>query len=327
MKESLARQFFDKIAAGGVTAVKNLVNSDPPTFENDWLDFKSGQCPAKEIPPIWSKALSGFANTQGGVLIWGIDARKNPETQIDCAGDFVLVDTPSRLRSRLQELSNQASDPPLSGIEYLTFEDLEHPGKGFVVCYIPEGRNKPYRAESCERNYFIRAGQSFSVPSPALLRSLFFPQYYSNLWIDTSVHKARGDNQGYCIDFVIHNTGVASAKDLLVNIELTGALPSAAQFRLSNNWEEISQLVDTPEHAKGLTRYYLCRKPIHPGVCLLVFSFDYRIVDGMASARHRSVVFDMTLSCENNAPQHNRIEYTCEEVEDGIPKSTKSSAC
>ena len=50
-------------------------------------DFKNS---GKDDPATWSKALSSFGNTEGGLIVWGIDARSrkgpNPDDRaVDCA--------------------------------------------------------------------------------------------------------------------------------------------------------------------------------------------------------------------------------------------------
>ena len=46
---------------------------------------------------------------------------------------------------------------------------------GCVVCLIPEGKNKPYRAKLVDEKYFMRAPDRMEVIPHSLLRSLFYP--------------------------------------------------------------------------------------------------------------------------------------------------------
>src|SRR5438876_253313 len=145
---SLARQFFEGIvtAADPVAAIRALVNSDPPTFETDWLDFKTEHADAKQRDKknreVWYEALSGFANSGGGVLIWGIDARKMkmPGREVDAACEEKPVTEPFALKSRLIELQRGATDPPLGGVEFAAYELPKAPGTGFVVCFMRGGQ-------------------------------------------------------------------------------------------------------------------------------------------------------------------------------------------
>src|SRR5438552_3985837 len=101
---SLAREFFNAISqdANPYLKLAALVASQPPTFETEWLDFKGADRLDDEgIKEIWSKALSGFANSGGGVLIFGIDARKDQSSGIDCAHKLALSPKALALKSRL----------------------------------------------------------------------------------------------------------------------------------------------------------------------------------------------------------------------------------
>ncbi len=113
-KPSHAKEFFQKVTLEGIPFLKSLIGADPPFFETDWLDFKGAQdLKDNDVKKIWSEALSGFANTEGGVIVWGIDARKDEKTKIDCASGFSLVKDPSAFTSRLKELHSQSTHPPI----------------------------------------------------------------------------------------------------------------------------------------------------------------------------------------------------------------------
>src|SRR5262245_4101274 len=107
---SLARDFFDGIvnSTDPVAAIQGLVSPDPAKTkaETDWLDFKTEDPDPRrrdtQIKKTWSEALSGFANNQGGVLVWGIEAKKTNigGVEIDAAcGEKPMTD-PLTLRSR-----------------------------------------------------------------------------------------------------------------------------------------------------------------------------------------------------------------------------------
>ncbi len=111
---SLAREFFDQIrtAADPVAFLTGLVNPANPTFEGDWLDFKTQPDKDLKAPKwreMWVEALAGFANNAGGVLVWGIDARVDPATKVSAACGVKPVDNPAGVKSRLIELQRQAT--------------------------------------------------------------------------------------------------------------------------------------------------------------------------------------------------------------------------
>ena len=177
-KPSQAKAFYQRFLASAdrLAFLRGLVNSTPLTFETEWLEFKPYPFldSEKTVKEVWSKTVSAFANTEGGVLVWGIGAKK--VNRVDAARKFQLVTDPDELRSRLYELHHQASDPPLSGVEIEPVRDPNEGGKGFVVCFIPQGVFVPYRAEYSNNQYYIRVGDDSIVPRPAILRRLFYPQ-------------------------------------------------------------------------------------------------------------------------------------------------------
>src|SRR3954467_3253611 len=118
MATSLAEDFFARISnedKNAGTFIRGLVDPSTPTFEEEWLDFKANVTNDKEVKEIWSKALSAFANPQGGGLLWGIDAREDKATKVDAASGHAPVPDPAALKSRLLQLHHQATDPPVNG--------------------------------------------------------------------------------------------------------------------------------------------------------------------------------------------------------------------
>jgi Schlafen, AlbA_2 len=72
-KQSRASQFFDQISSSADPSkyLQELVHNRKT--ENDFLEFKgASRVTDVQVRGFWSEALSGFANTEGGVLIWGI---------------------------------------------------------------------------------------------------------------------------------------------------------------------------------------------------------------------------------------------------------------
>ncbi len=262
-KPSQAKDFFEKVKQGKNSFLESLINSTPPTFEADWLDFKGAEKlklgekdKDRKIREIWSTALSGFANSGGGILVWGIDARKDTQTQIDSASSFSLVEYPAKLKSRLIELHSQSTSPPVNGVEY-----WHSPiNNGFLVCYIPESPFKPVRSEVAGKQYYIRAGDSFQTPSVSLLRSLFYPEYQA--FLEVELLPSYDSDLGNIVKGVIYNTGSATAKNCMLTIE-TNINPQDFHAEHGSHWDFMSHPVNNREQA---SRALLCRISLHPGI-------------------------------------------------------------
>ena len=268
---SLAREFYERFltSPNRPTFLRGLVNSNPLTFETEWLEFKPH--PYKDtdivVKAIWSKTLSAFANSQGGVLVWGIGAKK--VQKVDAARSIQLVPNPEELRTRLYELHHQATDPPLPGIEIKTVADPNEAGQGFVVCFVPAGDSVPYRAEHCEYQYYMRVGDSSVVPSRVMLRRLFYPQSLARPEISV-VAKLERNNRGSVYNMkmkyevYIINSGTSSANDTHVILcdnvryDSEGSSYYQGDFALVGAEQNRAQFSST--------------KPIHPGQSAVVGS-------------------------------------------------------
>ena len=114
---SSARRFFDRImnAPDPAAFIRGLTTSEPATREEEWLDFKVAGID-KDAKRNWSRALSGFANTEGGVIVWGVIAKKDSD-DVDAANGIEMVVKPESFASRLMELHHSATDPPVAGVE------------------------------------------------------------------------------------------------------------------------------------------------------------------------------------------------------------------
>jgi hypothetical protein len=237
---SLAQEFFNQIKTAQPSAVsflKGLICSNPPTFEGEWLDFKGNPQNDDDLKSHWSKSLSAFSNTEGGVLIWGIDARQDPVTKVDAAHDLNLIPNTSQLKSRLNQLLHEATNPPMMGVEIEEFPDPAEGGKGFVVCLIPESEQKPVQAELVKNKpYYHRSGDSSKFINRALLRSLFFPHARSRLTIHVAFDRVGFGDEPRIGQFAIsiHNHGPSTANDIFAKLTADPRFPFSECAGLGN---------------------------------------------------------------------------------------------
>ncbi|ATX81556.1 Putative DNA-binding domain-containing protein [Mariprofundus ferrinatatus] len=123
------------------------------------LDFKCveqssmGRADRKNL----AKALSGFANSEGGIVVWGVDARAN-EDGIDCAQGIVDIDNVARFVSKLNEFTSEVS-PSINGVLHKRVPtDGE---RGLAVTIVPESDSGPHMAKASLDQYFKRSGDKF----------------------------------------------------------------------------------------------------------------------------------------------------------------------
>lgn len=241
---------FLVVQRDGERALQSVV--DARTQETVTLDFKTKQDRThgrfgKEDKAVFGKALSGFANSAGGILIWGVDARK-ADDGVDCAQELSPIADIERFTSEAQTLVGQLLIPRHDGIQIVGIPSETVRGSGYLMVMVERSERRPHRSEAAgEKQYFKRAGDNtFAMEhydiedafkragAPALRfvidRSLGKPQ--------TTVDLEQGLTSSTAVsiyyDIFIFNVGTAVAKHIYVNvagpINLNASIVLESQF-------------------------------------------------------------------------------------------------
>ncbi len=261
---SQAELFFKSIpknAAKGFKFLEDLAHPASQSEENEWRDFKEAKPltspPNSATPPehrkkhdqeikkLWSENIGAFANSGGGVLIWGIKAPKKFAEGTSLAADA------EALANRLLELANDSVDPPVLGIQVRAFPRSKSSPEGFVVCFIPPSRHAPHRSKFAEREYYIRAQDGNVNCQTAVLRRLFYPTSSPHL-IPAVYAEIKHDSADvvYMVGTIqILNRGQLSASNICVSVM------GGIDLHIDNNiWDQ----------PLLTAKQFWCRRPIHP---------------------------------------------------------------
>ncbi len=115
-----------------------------------------------------AKAVSGFANSSGGVLIWGLENKTLTPKSICDIQKFV---------SEILLLAPQSTDPPVLGIDGAWLPSDSKNDEGFALIYIPESSLPPHRVilniNEVKNHYFTRSGESFIPATHTQLEDMF----------------------------------------------------------------------------------------------------------------------------------------------------------
>src|SRR5436190_14740989 len=112
------------------------------------LDFKTvtgANLNNKDDKRSLARSLSGFANSSGGLIVWGVDARKNDQG-LDCANAAAEIVPLQRFTSRLNELTGEAVSPLVDGILHKSI--ITAADRGFAVSIVPESSSGPHMAKT-----------------------------------------------------------------------------------------------------------------------------------------------------------------------------------
>ena len=118
-----------------------------------------------------AKAVSGFANSDGGIIVWGIDARRNANG-IDCASGKSEIQNVDLLLIKLNEHTGQAVSPFPDGVMHKPIKTGS--SSGFVITLVPASSRGPHMAKLEEDRYYKRSGDSFYRMEHFDLEDMFY---------------------------------------------------------------------------------------------------------------------------------------------------------
>ena len=214
-----------------------------------------------------------MANNQGGVIIWGVDARKTTTPDgfdVDAACGPKRIQKPLELKGKLLALRGDLTDPPVGGVEIAAIDDPAVPGEGFVACFIPESSFKPHRSNASGKQiYHLRTGDRFIVLPTALLRTMFYPHRTASFWIEGTLtckefNFPRESGFAFELKTQIGNCGNGTAADTCVLIQADARHWRHHELRPFPYWKQWG-------HPQGL--YSLQTTiPIHPENSTILFT-------------------------------------------------------
>ena len=156
----------------GEELLKHYISDVWRGIERIHLEFKSKSSPkdiglSDDDKKNLAKAISGFANSAGGLLIWGIrdDGSLSPICHIN---DFLR---------RILDLCVNVTDPIVPGIDGIAIVSAASGDTGYAILQIPESTTQPHRVilklKDLNSHYYIRSGSSFTVASHVQLDDMF----------------------------------------------------------------------------------------------------------------------------------------------------------
>ena len=134
--------------------MKNLIGRE---IESLYIEFKKtadGPLRMGSNADNFARALSGFANSAGGVLVWGMDEQQGIATELKPFPDFKVFE------ADCNDMAGQWVIPTLDGFRVKSIESADEPGKGFVIMLAPQSDRAPHINQRTHR-YYQRSGASF----------------------------------------------------------------------------------------------------------------------------------------------------------------------
>lgn len=308
-----ADDLFAKLTIEGEAAIDELIATRKS--EELFLDFKRsgddglGSRLHDSDSKNFSKAISGFANSEGGIIIWGVDCSRSKDGA-DVASAKIPLQDAAGFASRLESAVSRSTVPPHSGVRNLP---VVIPGsvKGFVVSLIPKSNSAPHQTISASQ-YYMRAGSDF-VPVPhGVLAGMFGRRPEPSMRV-RKVIPFQADLEGeeivFDVGIVVYNRGPGIARDIFLTM-LGRSMPCAVG---SLAFEHLDTKHWIMTQFAGVHMTYLAEHMVRlpPDSYLMPCQLNFRISPPFTSDLHISG----TVGCEGGMPFNFVIQNSRENVE------------
>ena len=137
-------------------------------------------------------ALSGFANSDGGVLVWGIQT--DPVDGVDTAVAKRPLQNLLRVRSEVESLTGEVVSPVVDGVVHKTVPESPGGSSGYLVTLVPEAIHGPHMAKGGEYRYYKRSGDSFYRMEHFDIEDMFGRRPQARLSLFTAVRREGGSS-------------------------------------------------------------------------------------------------------------------------------------
>jgi hypothetical protein len=238
-----AEDIFERIKKEGMTAIEEFISTRQ--CEELFLDFKRS-CNNGARNTLdqndrnnLAKAISGFGNSEGGVIVWGIDCSKDID-YADVARSKFPIENVKRFVSWLENAVSGCTVPPHTGVLQQTIL-INNKEDGYVATYIPKSNHAPHQVVG-ELKYYMRAGSSFSPVPHGVLAGMFGRRPQPDVFHEFIAEPAQVIDEliKVKVGFAITNGGPGIATDLFMNVILISTPGKNCELSFSkpdlSNW-------------------------------------------------------------------------------------------
>ncbi len=120
----------------------------------------------------FSKAISAFSNSGGGVIIWGVSTTNQKHTGLDVLTQIECIGNVKNFKKQLDLNLHSLVEPQIQSYESKIILEKKDDTKGVIISYIPPTDGDPIRAID-DGKFWIRTGSSSNLMSYETVRRMF----------------------------------------------------------------------------------------------------------------------------------------------------------
>lgn len=279
------------------------------------LDFKQAAgTPTRDDRKNLAKAISGFANADGGIIVWGVKTERVSGETADHATGISRIEPLSHFLPKLNEITGDAVNPLVDGVLHKPVE-YGGPDGGFAVTLVPASDSGPHMAKLGEDRYYKRSGSRFAKMEHYEVQRMFGqgqrPVLRLNYrWGQHTVHVKGGPVLSAVpkVTLVLDNSGRGSARAPFVDVlypseDYTLTLATGMRTGPSGSLVKPIQVTQSRYRFIGFADFI-----IHPGVA-------YDLADLVSKQQiAQPLILECRLAAENYPLEVQRLRIEAEMI-------------
>ena len=138
------------------------------------LECKAPSTPrmTKDLQVHLAKAISGFSNTAGGVVIWGMSTTKHRHTGLDVLTQVEPLGSAVTFEQQVNRLIPTLATPAILNFDTKVLRQKSSDSRGVVIAHIPKAIGDPVQSNQ-DGLFYFRSGDEFSVAPYEMIKRLF----------------------------------------------------------------------------------------------------------------------------------------------------------
>lgn len=251
-----------KLETYNIETIKSFINNE--IEESIHIEFKSSGALSKkdnEKKEV-SKDVSAFANSDGGIIIYGIEEKNHK------ANDFSFIDGNEYTKEWLEQIISSTISRNISDLKIYPIRNNSEITETIYVVQIPSSIDAPHMSR--DKRYYKR----FNFESVAMeeyeVRQLYGRKVQSKLLLDKVTlikqeTKNDSDELVYQIEVDVYNDGEKMEENYKVNMYFLNSPPETRIYQDKNGSGDITY---TRLEEKRLKASINNSSPIYPNECL-----------------------------------------------------------
>jgi hypothetical protein len=218
--------------------VQELIDAGQP--EGPYLEAKAPTSPqlTRDQKSQFAQAISGFANTGGGVILWGVSTTRHAHSGLDVLTQAEPLGNAAHFAHEVDTAAPTLAYPGLPYIPSQVLRRRSSDTRGMVVTYVPRTAGDPVQSVS-DRRFYFRSGDDFPEMPYDMLRRMFSATASPDL---APIFDARlvelNEDQSWSIPILLLNQSSAAARDAKIHVEFLNS--EAIDSITSPNFRDVS---------------------------------------------------------------------------------------